>query len=231
MPTPDVLASSIMDSAAALMNDAARSDYTYTAQLPYLKIALKELREFLALNNFPVTNETSSPAITIPAGTTSIGFSTIPALPPDLVDIQRVWESGYGQNSWVPLTKKEFIPHYYEGIQSNSLIIWAWMDNAIKFPSANADIDIKLDYIKSLFTDVVDENTVIGVINCDVFLIYRTAGLCAEFIGENKERADSLNVQAEMSKDKILGIDAKSKQAIMTRRRPFRVGYKNRGIW
>lgn len=230
MPTPDVLASSIMDSAAALMNDAAKSDYTYVAQLPYLKIALKELREFLQLNNFPVTNETSSSPISLGSGSNSIGFTTIPALPPDLVEIQQMWQSPYGTENWTPVDKKEFIPHYYAGVESNYITIWAWVDNSVKFPTINADVDIKFDYIKALFTNTVDENTVIGVINSDLFLIYRVAGLCAQYIGENPERATELNGMAGLSQSNILGIDSKSKQVIMTRRRPFRASYKNRGV-
>lgn len=228
MPTPDIVASTVMNLSAALLNDAARSDYTYAAQLPYLQIALKELREFLELNNFAVTAEKST-VITIPAGDTSIGFGTVPALPADLVEIQQLWESSDSNDTgWIPISKREVVPNYLSGTSTNQFGVWAWNDNAINFPAATEINYLKIDYIKSLFTAVVDENTVIGVINSDLFLIYRNAALCAQFIGENKERSDELNSFAVLSRDNILGIENKGKQSINTRRRPFRASWKNR---
>lgn len=228
MPTPDIVASTVMDLSAALLNDAAKSDYTYAAQLPYLKIALKELREFLELNNFAVTAKKST-VITIPAGNTSIGFGTVPALPVDLIEIQRLWESSDSNDTgWIPLGKRDVIPNHLSGIETNQFGIWAWNDNSINFPASTQINYLKIDYIKALFTNTVDENTNIGVINSDLFLIYRNAGLCAQFIGENKERSDELNSFAALSRDNILGIENKGKQSINTRRRPFRAGWKNR---
>lgn len=222
-----IVASTVMNLSAALLNDAALSDYTHVAQLPYLQIVLKELREFLELNNCPVTNEKSS-VITVPAGMTAIGYNTIPPLPPDLIEIQRLWESNQNGQNWIPLTRQEFIPNYLDGIVSAQFGVWSWMDNAINLPTSSGVVYLKLDYIKALFTATIDENTVIDVNNADSFLIYRNAGLCAQFIGENKERADDLNAQAELARDRIVGIDNKGKQQIMTRRRPFRAGWKHR---
>lgn len=231
MPTPDVTAGEVMDSAAALLNDTQKQVYTYVAQLPYLKVAMKELREAMELSNLPVTNETSA-VIAVPDGTTEIGFSTIPALPSDLVEIQRLWERSSGSNPFVPMTKREFLPKYLDGEETSSFIIWAWSDNKIKVLAANRDNDIKIDYIQQLFVlSTLDQNTAIGVINGDSFLHYRTAALCSEFIGENKTRADSLNIQAELAKDRLTGIENKAKQAISTRRRPFRSGWKSRGTY
>ena len=90
---------------------------------------------------------------------------------------------------------------------------------------------MKIDYIRNLFTDVEDEESVLGVINCDSFLHYRIAGLCAEFIGENKTRADDLNTQAMGALERVTGIEAKGKQQIGTRHRPFRATWKSRGLW
>ena len=228
MATPDITAGEVMRTAASLMNDTARSVYTYAIQLPYLDMALKDLRKLMELNNSPVTNDESA-IINIDAGVTSVGFGLVdPHLPDDLIEIQGLWESGEGTDNWVPVDKKEFIPRYYEGVTTNQFSIWAWRENRIYFPAANADIDLKLDYIKTLFSAVVDENSILGVINSDSYLYFRTAALLAEFIGENKTRADSLNVQAMLAWDVLSGIDNKGKQAIVTRRRPFRASYKAR---
>lgn len=230
MPTPDVTAGTIMDSAAALLNDTEKQVYTYAAQIPYLKIALKELREWMELNNAPVTNKTSI-ILSVPAGTSIIGFTTTPALPSDLVEIQQLWERQSGTEGFVPMVRKEFLPHHLTGQEVNRFMIWSWNQNRIELISSNSKNDLKIDYIKTLFTTVADQNSIIGVINCDSFLHFRTGGLCAEFIGENKARADSLNSQAYAALERVFGIDNKGKQQIATRHRPFRAGFKSRGSW
>lgn len=231
MPSPDITAGNVMDKAAVLMNDAAKQEFTYTVQLPFLQMALQDLRKQLQLNNSPVTNHVST-VITIPAGTVSIGFGGVaPKLPDDLIEIQQLWESNTGTNQWIPITKVEFLPHYLEGATTNQFLCWAWLDNNIKLPEASADIDIKLDYIKDLFTVITDENSVLRVINCDSYLQYHTAALLAEFVAEDKERAESLDGEAVNALDIMLGIDNKGRQQIATRRRPFRAAWKSRGWW
>jgi hypothetical protein len=230
MATPDVVASSVMDSAAALLNDTQKQVYTYATQLPYLKIALLELRELLELNNTPITNETSE-IIIVPAGTSVISFVSTPALPNDLVEIQQLWERYTGIEPFVPMVRKEFLPHYLEGEETDRFLIFQWADDQIQLLAANRDNDLKIDYIKQLFPIYPTQNSIIGVINSESFLFYRTAALCAEFVGENKTRADELNAKAESALDRSFGIESKARQSIATRHRPFRAGWKSRGMW
>lgn len=224
-----------MDASAALMNDAAKTQYTYAAQLPYLRIAIKELQEVFEQNNIPVTNESSPAVIQVDAGVTEIGFvgvTSAPNLPSDLVDIQRLWYSPRDQELWLPMTKRNFLPHYLEGQEISPLSYYTWQGQKIEILPSTTDNDIKLDYIKSLFpTSIVDQNTNIGIINAQTFLEYRTGALCAQFIGENKSRADELNVFASMAMDRATGIGTKGAQAIPIRRRPFRANYKRRGYF
>lgn len=224
-------AGDVMDSAASLLNDTAKQAYTYAVQLPYLKMALTDLRRKMELSNMPVTNETSA-VINIAATTGIVTISTVttPALPTGLVEIQQLWEAPEGTNDWTPMTRKEFIPHYMEGIQTNKFLIWVWKGNAINLLGSNADNDLKIDYIKELFNDVVDQNSTIDVINGDSYLQNRTAALCARFIGENKTRADELDAFAIEAFSEMEGIESKARQVISTRRRPFRSSYKNRTI-
>lgn len=231
MPSPNLTAGQVMNAAASLLNDTARSVYSYTVQLPYLNLALQDLRKLLELNNSPVTNESTPVVINVSKNISTIGFATSPALPTDLIEIQQLWESAEGMNQWTPMERKEFLPHYLENAQISQFLIYAWYDNEIHLLPANADNDLKIDYIKNLFTSVVDENSQLSIINADSYLQFRTAALCAEFIGENQTRAASLNIQAQQSFDTLIGIDNKGRQAISTRRRPFRSAWKNRGIW
>jgi hypothetical protein len=227
MPTP----AEIMDMSASLMNDTAQTTYTDEAQLPYLNMALNELQELFELNNIPVTNEESA-QITLAAGITVVSFTSTPALPANLVEIQRLWERFSGVIPYIPMTRKEFIPKSQEDQQITQFLIWAWIDQEIRLIAATAAIDIKIDYIKSIFaTPIVigGINTNLTTINIKQFLGFRTAALCSLFIGENEVRADTLDARAERALDRTLGIPIKGRQAITTRRQPFMARWKRRG--
>jgi hypothetical protein len=196
MPTP----AEIIDMVASLQNDTAQTEYTDEAVLPYLNMALDELQELMQENNIPVTNQVS-PVINVPVGITTIGFGTIPGLPAALVEIQQVWESNDGGNTWTSMTRKEFIPHNLEEIDLSSFGLWTWMGNAIVVPPATTVISLKIDCIVKVFAtpiELADINTDLGIqfINIKTYLGYATAVLCSMFIGENETRATALNMKA-----------------------------------
>ena len=221
---------SLLARSAALLNDQERANYTDIVLLPYLNISLSELQEIFELNNIPVTNETSA-VIAVPSATSVIGFTTVPSLPSNLVEIQQLWESQTGLNLWTPVTKKEFLTASILGSVSLTMFgVWAWIDQEIHVRAAVNPIDLKLDYIKSLFTELTIgqlgvQNT---ILNTDSFFVNRVAALGAEFIDENLTRADKLNLQAIGGLERSLGISIKGKQTIAVRRRPFRAAFKRR---
>jgi len=236
MGSTSLTAANVMDKAASLMNDTAKTVYTYAEQMPYLNMALSELEEYFQLNNIPVTNQTSTPII-VPIGTTAIsafdgvGSGNPPNYPQDLVEIQKISERLSGTtNPFTPVTKREFLPHPIDNLPVDSLQYWAWENQQIKFIGALTEREVKLDYIKTLFLEVTDSAAILGVINAKSFLQYRTAALCTQFIGENKERADELNNFATLALDRVTGIGIKSKQAMTTRRKPFMAAYKRRSF-
>lgn len=229
MPTP----AEIINMAASLQNDTAQTIYTDEACLPYLNMALDELQEIMEENNIPVTNEVSA-VINVPVGTTVIGFATAPALPAGLIEIQQVWESNDGGDTWLPMTRKEFIPHNIEELELSSFGLFAWIDNEIHVPPATQIIALKLDYIKSIFDtpiqlDDVDVDLGVRFKNIKNYLGYATATLCSMFIGENETRAAALNTKASEALERTLNIPTKGRQMIAIRRRPFRASYKSRG--
>jgi hypothetical protein len=232
MAYPVFTAGDVMDIAAALLNDPDKNNYTYVAQIPYLTLATQELQEYYQQNNIPVTNETSI-VIAVDSGVDEIGFedfSPAPNLPDDLIDIRRLWYSPRDQEQWIPMTKRTYLPHYLEGQETNPLTYYTWNNQKLEFLPANADNDIKLDYIQTMFPEIVDENTQLSVINAKTFLEYRTAGLCAEFIGENPTRATALNGNAVLGSDRASGIATKGTQSVPIRRRPFRAAWRRRGF-
>lgn len=228
MATPDVTAGTVMDGSAGLLNDINKTQYTYAIQLPYLKMALRDLRIRLERSQVSVAFETSA-VLNVPAGTTEIGFNTTPALPSTLIAIQQLWERAEGINPFVPMVGPyESLSHNLEAIQVSSFGIWAWSGNKIKLLSALRDNDIKIDYISEIFGLVIDENSILGVINAQPFLEFRTAAFIAKHVEENDERANDLNSEANLAFDNIEGIEASNKQSTGVRRQPFRAGYKRR---
>lgn len=231
MATVDLVASTVLAKAATLMNDTARTVYNYGAVLPYLQLAMQELQEHFELNSIPVT-QLSSAVINIPTGTTQIIYNgvLVPKLPDDMIEPAQLWERQAGIDPYVPMSRRDFIPHQLEGILTGKFSFYVWENQIIKFLPANRSNDIKIDYVKDIFTALVDENSLINVINAATFLEYRTAGLCAEFIERNAASANALNVYAVMALDRATGIGVKGKQTILTRRKPFRAAYKKRGF-
>jgi len=228
MSSQELNAGTVMNASAALLNDAAKSLYTFAAQIPFLNLALQELQEIFQLNEVPVVDTTSA-VITIPDGIDKIGFGGTnedPKLPDDLIEPQILYERESGVDPYTLMGKLNSLPRQLEGTEISQFINYVWQSQEIRFLPANRDNDIKIDYIRDLFVAIVDENSVINVINAASFLEFRNAGLCAFFIGENKTRADDLNGFASLAIDRATGISTKGRQAIFTRRRPFRSAYK-----
>lgn len=233
---PQLLATTVMDNAAALLNDQSMQQYTYLIQIPYLNMALSELKEYFELNNVPVTDTVTDTGLVILTDRTEIGFAplvplAIDYLPADLIEPKIVWERQEGVDPYVPMTRVDALPRWQEGVELNQFIWFTWQSQAIRFLPANQNNELKMDYIRDLFATVTTGNYTtydVAVINAQSFLQYRTAGLCARFIGENPTRAQELDGQAGLSMDRALGIGTKGRQAILLRRRPFRASYKNR---
>ena len=197
-------------------------------------MAFDELIENLQEANVPVTDLTSQ-VILLPVGSSVIYDNTAgpgftPTYPEDLIEIQQVSERLAGTNdSFVPLVRRDFREASPAG---QSLLYWTFQNGYIMFnPSgANTPREIQLKYICDIFAGkLTDENSPIGIINSISYLSYKTASLCAHFIGENESRAAVLDEKAEKSLERMIGISNKGKQQIMTRHRPFRSGYKSRG--
>lgn len=227
-----LLAGTVLDAVAVLMNDPSKTKYTNPKMIPLLNISLQELREVFELNNVPVTDTVTSNPITVPAGYDHIAFDNgpNPTLPDDFVEPKIVWERPSGFDPYFPMTRRDSLPREWEGNPQNQFIWYTWQAQELRFLVANQDNDIKIDYIRQIFPPVVDATSPINVVNAATFLEYRTGGLCAEFIGENPTRAASLNSDSLLALDRVVGIGTKGRQAIIIRRRAFRSGYKQRVI-
>lgn len=228
MASPDLTSGQVMNASAALLNDVARTIYTYSVQVPYLNIALRELQESFELNNVPVTDQ-KSVVIPIDDGDTSISFSGTPALPSDLIEPSVLWQRLSGQDPYYRVDRVDTLDQALVGVELNFILNYVWQAQEIRFLPCNNDLDVKIDYIRSIFPTITDETSQLNIVNGMSFLEYRNAALCAEFIGENKTRADELNTFAVLALDRVVGIGTKGRQSFNTRHRPFRAGYKRNG--
>lgn len=232
LSTAYLTAGQVMDRCASLMNDTAKTDYTYVAQLPYLNMAIDELQEQLQLHSMSPTTQTTENFIIVTAGQNKITHSESPILPHypfDLVEIISLSERLSGtEDSFVLMERKELLNIENAG---NSLSKWTWINQEIRFIEAGAttDREIKIDYVRQPIQLALNENSPIGVIGVRSYLAYKTASFCATFIGENPGRGKELEGLATEALDRLLGIGAKGRQSISTRRRPFRAGYKSLG--
>jgi hypothetical protein len=240
MATVNLTVEQVINFSAARLNDVNKQIYTNAVQLPFVNIALAELQEIYQANNIPVTDQTSA---IIEVDAAADGILEIPFddgvavgvpdfLPDDLLEVKVLWESPRGLNQWTPMTRLDFLPQYQIGAQISQFINYQWATNCIKVLAANADNDLKVDYIRSLFTEVSDVTDDLLVQNSLSFLGNRTASLVANDIEENTERSDRLYNDAIGGLDRALTIPTKGRQRISIRRQPFRAGYKNsRSTW
>lgn len=226
---PILVASEVMDLAAAALNDIDKTVYDYDTQLPYLKMALQELQEIFELNSLPVTEQTSA-SIPFPSETSSLEFNTLGTtrLPDNLIEPQKLWERASGTDLWLEMFRKDFIPATMLSTLTSALTYWVWQNNKLVFIPSNADNDLRIDYIGSLFPKYVREETILPVQNSIGYLAYKTAELISDMVEHNQERAASNAGRANLSLDRISGITIKGKQQILARRRPFRAAYRSR---
>lgn len=222
-----VKAGDIFTNARALLNDADADVYNDATLLPYLKMAIVDLRLECEDNNIPYTNITSA-WITVPAGITNIGGPGGPALPSDLVEIVEMYERTAGSsNDGMLMTRRIFEPK--TEVQTTYLRVYTWQGQQVKLIGATGDIEVKIDYISQNIGDVTDKNTLILIFNSCAFLWFRTAALAATYIDENKARADEANAEAGRCIETMESIAIKSQQSMVIRRKPYNSSYKTRG--
>lgn len=222
-----IKAGAILDQARFFLNDTQGAVFTNEVLMPALIAANTDLQLECQDNDIPFNNRTSV-AITVPAGIKDIGGSTGPALPADLVEIVEMYERvGGTDNDYLLMSRRNFLPKTEQ--ESNYLQVYSWQGQEIKLLGATTDIQVKIDYIGYAPAQIVDENSLIILYNAMSFLWFRTAAHAAEFIGEDKERAVSLNQQAVRCIETMENIQIKHAQSVPIRRRPFMSSYKQKG--
>ncbi len=216
-----LLASDILLAAAIRLNDQGRSDYTDSVLLPLLADAYKELQLELVLQG-SLALEKMEAVVTLPANATS--FSSASVYPSDLLEPQRLRERHIGDTHWLPMTKTMWPPDY---TPVEYLQFWSESQQDIITTGATVANEVQIFGIKSL-PNITSVNDPITINNSHPFLTNRTAALAARFRGGSATRADALDTMAQIALNKLMGVNAKSKQGVRARRKPFRL---NRRYW
>jgi hypothetical protein len=209
----------VMDKSAALLNDAALTLYTYTIQLPYLKLVLGELEKKLILEGVKAQLKKSA-LIAVAANATSI---TLPAdffLPISIVERP---SDSTSHNDWIPMVEKRILR---DRVASSTLGEWAFNNGLINVIGATVARSAKIDYWSYLSTKetTVQGTTISSVDGVEQWMAYRNASLMAKYIGGEPAamRAADLQNDADVEWDNFSSIITRNNQGIRTRRRPFR---------
>jgi hypothetical protein len=147
-----------------------------------------------------------------------------------LISIQQLFERADGTTQdWMEMKRCDFLPEITS--TSNYLTWWTWQDQEIRFLGATSDREVKIHYTSQAIANVTASTSSIYVYNAIAPLAFKTASLCARYIGENPSRADSLQMEANTAYEYFLAILVKESQVNASRRRPFMASYKIRGSW
>lgn len=223
-------AEEVMDMTRSLLNDQIGAVFENDVQIPYLNMALRDLGLKLQLNDIPVTLETSSPIIPVLAGIDNIGGPGGPPLPYLFVNAKQLWQRPSGTtDAFFPVDQFQFLPSWDSSSIVGYIGAWAYHGQYIHLVPSTTPTDVRIDYTKSVIPVITASTDDIDIINSFQYLGFKTGAYCSFFIGENPTRAEALHGQAEQAWSEMYGIETKGQQSIVTRRRPFRAGWKNRG--
>lgn len=210
-----MLASEVMNMSASLLNDTARATYTYTVQLPYLRMALRDLEGKLILDGSPLFQEVSAD-INYVANAATI---TVPA---DFFLPIRVFEAEANttdDNSWKLMTETSWDTNSEPDTQV--LTKWNFRDAALNVLPASVNREVRLHYIKSSLVTIVDDTTQMALDRALNTMGFKTAEYVARYIMNNPQRADSLEKDGATQEDAFRSALIKNNQNKVVRRKPY----------
>lgn len=200
-----------------LLNDNNDKLFHDDTQLPYIKIAQQEFEQELLLAECQVTCMAEA-EITVPASSDYTEL-TLPAsffLP---ISLQ---EKGAADTFYNPMTEVGNIRKPDRLPRTTRLCVWDFRHNCINLVGATQDQTVQLNYWRVL-PPPESEATPEYVMGGENSLAFRTAALCAFYIGKDKVRSDDLNAEAINARDLLTSLYTKNKQGVRRRRKPFRL--------
>jgi len=212
-----VLASEIMDQSASMLNDTAKTLYSYVAQLPYLRKAAEDLELILIELGQSSLQRAESGTLDVDASDIDQALTNVPS---NLFIPINVFERARDANDeeWQLMTEQAWEENVAQGVTLGN---WTFRNNQIIFPPCSADREVYVTYWRQLVA-ITSESSNAEVVGSKTYLAAKTAELCARYIGENPERADALlSVEVIPLRDRLENIYVKSSQSLRVRRRRF----------
>lgn len=218
-----ILVKDVMDSASALLNDYSKEIFTYEVQLPFIRIALKDLVADLELNESSYVEEIVR--LTVPAANKALTSQSIPPIPPDFrfpIDLaERV--AGNTQQPFMDMYEREWDT---DKTNSTHRVYWNFREGEVKFPEATQATEIEMRYVKDP-PAVMSENSLITYNGADSVLHYKLASILSRYVGSNEMRANSLNAYYLDYLRKYLATGVKQRHAYPISRPGFRSGRRS----
>lgn len=206
-----MLASEIMDEAAALMNDAQKYTWGYTQLLPYLKRAYGTMELHLFLNGVRDLKEVSA-IIQVSALS-----PTVTLLPADFVQAIAMEERASGSSDpFFPVAESD----WEQDFKADSIMFWNWRESGLKINPPNINREIRLRYRKGL-TPILGENTNITNLLSKPYLSAKCAANASAFGAANAERAAILNSEANTELQMLIAAEIRNQQGVSYRRRGY----------
>lgn len=213
-------AGDVMDDTSALLNDRQAGVFDYTAQLPYLKIAMRNFEQQLDLAEFQI-NLVIEAQIVVLAGATTLTLPDNFFLPINLFE-----KKNGTTDTLVQMSQRADVDTIMSS-PTDTITYWSWVHNCIRFKGTHTvDRLVQLFYYRFL-TEFADETSLADVRGGRNVLAFRTAALCARYIGRNKDIANDLDNDYARELDLFLSLITKNQQSIRVRRRPFRTKWPN----
>lgn len=214
-----MLASEIMDEAAALMNDTGKLTWGYTQLLPYLQRAYRTMELHFFLNGVRELKEVSA-LIAVTAGAKQI----IP--PTDFVQPISIEERVFGStDSFMPLTESD----WGEDLSTDDIQFWVFREGELNINPPRTQREVRLRYRKTLLT-ITSQNSNISVMLSKPYLSAKTAANASAFGAANAERASILNSEANECLSMLISSEIRNQQGIKFRRRPYGYSRRSRGM-
>lgn len=207
-------AGDIMNLSGSLLNDRLKKLFSFEIQLPYLRSANDDLDIEIQDAGWSVVDSVCN--VNIAALATNLTLPCSFFLP---IKLQERIQTSTDDDAFVDMTERA-IESSSEA--SQNLNIWAFRNNLIYVTPATEAKTVRVSFRRSIIS-IADESTVAEIRKAKNFLAFRTAALCAEFLGGNKPIADSLNLQAAMHLEKLTSVMVKNQQGNRVRRKPFRI--------
>jgi len=213
----------VMDESALLLNDSAKITFTYLVQAAWLKRAINEFSDELAVNNIPLLTKIAT-VVPVVAGTT-----TVP-LPADaLLPILLEERTSGSLDAFVAMNPVESIP---TGLTpEDSFGIWAFQGTllnsvpVIDVPNASSSREVRVTYQKFLPYAGLDGTTDFSTsltVTSKRFLSAKTAEFIARFVLQNDKRAKELKDESAKSLYRIIQIWVKYRQTNPIRKSRYR---------